>query len=493
MFDLSAPDGGPSPTTVVGDVIGYIQSPPANGIHVGSFELHFYGLLIAIAVLVAAWLAQRRWVKLGGFAGTMVPIAFWAVVAGLIGARLYSIVTSWQQDTGGNPVEIVEIWNGGLGIWGGVAGGVFGGWLKARRMRVPLPPLLDVVAPALALAQAIGRWGNYFNQELFGLPSRLPWAVRITDQTQLGSILPKYRPPLSASGSYLPGTFQPTFLYESIWDLVTFGLLLLIERRVKLRRGYLFAAYASIYTFGRFFTEYLRIDPSHRYLGLRLNDWTSIGVFVVATAVLLLTGRPKPGDDLVGTPLPPDVQERERARERLASHQPEAADESVDAVDEASHTEDGADIVATAPMGREGAGPKGASTEVQAPEAQSGTGPAAGEAGVGAGEAVDAAPPTELSTNAVGAGASTGPEEGAPPTSAETGLAHVEPSAGEVQAEETPGGEVPAAGATGVPATGVPATGVPAGEVPTREVPALRVPGPGTSAGNEDGSERRPL
>ena len=293
-------------------MIGYIPSPPANGIHVGSFELHFYGLLIAIAVLVAAWLAQRRWVKLGGFAGTMVPIAFWAVVAGLIGARLYSIATSWQQDTGGNPVEIVEIWNGGLGIWGGVAGGVFGGWLKARRMRVPLPPLLDVVAPALALAQAIGRWGNYFNQELFGLPSKLPWAVRITNQTQLGSILPKYRPPLSASGSYLPGTFQPTFLYESIWDLVTFGLLLLIERRVKLRRGYLFAAYASIYTFGRFFTEYLRIDPSHRYLGLRLNDWTSIGVFVVATAVLLLTGRPKPGDELVGTPLPPDVLERER-------------------------------------------------------------------------------------------------------------------------------------------------------------------------------------
>ena len=173
----------------------------------------------------------------------MVPIAFWAVVAGLIGARLYSVATSWQQDTGGNAVEIVEIWNGGLGIWGGVAGGVVGGWLKARRMHVPLPPWLDVVAPALVLAQAIGRWGNYFNQELFGLPSRLPWAVRISDQTQLGSILPKYRPPLSASGQYLPGTFQPTFLYESIWDLVTFGLLLLIERRVKLRRGYLFAAY----------------------------------------------------------------------------------------------------------------------------------------------------------------------------------------------------------------------------------------------------------
>ncbi len=289
-------------------MIGYIPSPPSNGLHIGSFELHFYGLIIAIAVLVAAWLAQRRWVKLGGFAGTMVPIAFWAVVAGLIGARLYSVATSWQQDTGGNPVEIAEIWNGGLGIWGGVAGGVFGGWLAARRMHVPLPPLLDVVAPALPLAQAIGRWGNFFNQELFGLPSKLPWAVRITNQEQLGNIYPpRYRPPLGPTGLYLPGTFQPTFLYESIWDLVTFGLLLLIERKVKLQRGYLFAAYASIYTFGRFFTEYLRIDPSHRYLGLRLNDWTSIGVFVVASTVLLLGGRPRPGDELVGDPLPPAV------------------------------------------------------------------------------------------------------------------------------------------------------------------------------------------
>lgn len=300
-------------------VIGYIPSPPANGISIGSFELHVYGLLIAIGVLAAAWFAQRRWVKLGGFAGTMVPIAFWAVVCGLIGARLYSVATSWQQDTGGNPVEIVEIWNGGLGIWGGVAGGVFGGWLAARRMHLPLAPLLDVVAPAIPIGQAIGRWGNYFNQELFGLPSKLPWAVRITNQSELGNIYPpRYRPPL-VNGLYLPGTFQPTFLYECIWDLATLGLVLLIERRWRLRRGYLFAAYAAVYTFGRFFTEYLRIDPSHRYLGLRLNDWTSIGVFVCATVVLVVKGRPKPGDALVGEPLPADVLAGEKARAEQAA------------------------------------------------------------------------------------------------------------------------------------------------------------------------------
>ncbi len=344
-------------------MIGYIPSPPSNGITVGSFELHFYGLLIAIGVLAAAWLAQKRWVKLGGFAGTIVPIAFWAVVVGLIGARLYSVATSWQQDTGGNPVEIVEIWNGGLGIWGGVAGGVLGGWLAARHMRLPLPPLLDVVAPAVPLGQAIGRWGNYFNQELFGLPSKLPWAVRITDQAQLANIYPpRYRPPI-VDGAYLPGTFQPTFLYECIWDLATVGLVLLIERKVKLRRGYLFAVYAAIYTFGRFFTEYLRIDPAHRYLGLRLNDWTSIGVFLCATALLLLKGRPKPGDELVGEPLPVPVQAAEQARAERARTRGEpegAAEEAGTAAGggEAKEADgavpvepDGAEVKSTAPPG----------------------------------------------------------------------------------------------------------------------------------------------
>jgi prolipoprotein diacylglyceryl transferase len=296
------------------DVTAYIPSPPADGISVGPLQLHFYGLLIAIAVLAAAWLGQRRWAKLGGFSGTIVPIAFWAVVSGLIGARLYSVVTSWQIDTnGGHLVQIFEIWNGGLGIWGGIAGGVLGGWLKARRLGIPLPPLFDAVAPTLALAQAIGRWGNYFNQELFGLPSKLPWAVRITDQSELAGIPAKYQTPF-VSGNFLPGTFQPTFLYESIWDLATFGLLLLIERKTRLRRGYLFAAYAALYTFGRFFTEYLRIDPAHRYAGLRLNDWTSIGVFAVAAAVLVLKGRPEPGDELVGAALSAELIAVERAR-----------------------------------------------------------------------------------------------------------------------------------------------------------------------------------
>jgi prolipoprotein diacylglyceryl transferase len=306
-------------------VIGYIPSPSSSSLSIGPLQLHFYGLIIAVAVLVAAWVTQRRWASLGGFAGTIVPIGFWAVVAGLVGARLYSVATSWQQDTGGSFVQTFEIWNGGLGIWGGVSGGVLGGWLRARRMHVPLPPLLDVVAPALPLAQAIGRWGNYFNQELFGLPSKLPWAVRITNQAQLASLPHKYQTHLNAAGRYLPGTFQPTFLYESIWDLAVFGLLLLIERKVKLRRGYLFGAYAALYTVGRFWTEYLRIDPAHRYLGLRFNDWTSVAVFAVSSAVLLLLGRPKPGDELVGDELPAALLAEERARASRASKRGEPA------------------------------------------------------------------------------------------------------------------------------------------------------------------------
>lgn len=320
-------------------MIGYIPSPPANGVTLGPLHLHFYGLLIAIGVLTAGRLAQRRWARLGGAPQLMVPIAFWAVIGGLIGARLYSVVTSWQQDTGGDPWQIFAVWNGGLGIWGGVGGGVFAGWLRVRRMKLPLAPLLDVVAPTLAVAQAIGRWGNYFNQELFGLPSKLPWAVRITSQAQLANISPaRYQPPrLHGTGPFLPGTFQPTFLYECIWDLVTFGLLLLIERsvangRVRLRRGYLFGAYAALYTFGRFFTEYLRIDPAHRYLGLRLNDWTSIAVFAAAAVLVLAKGLVHAGQaahagdatsdptrggqatqDLVGRPLPPAVLSAQQA------------------------------------------------------------------------------------------------------------------------------------------------------------------------------------
>jgi prolipoprotein diacylglyceryl transferase len=261
-------------------------------VSIGPVRVHLYGVMIALGIAAAVWLSQRRWEAIGGRPGTMSALALWGVPGGLIGSRLYSLATSWQVDTEGHWYRAFEIWRGGLGIWGGIAGGVALGLVGARRHRLPLPPLLDCVAPALALAQAIGRWGNYFNQELYGRPSTLPWAVKI-DNPQ---------------APYLPhSTFHPTFLYESIWDLAVVGLVIWIERRFRIRRGFLIAAYAACYTFGRFFTEYLRIDTAHRFLGLRLNDWTSILVLAASLAVLLKWGRAKPGQDRAGDPLPGSV------------------------------------------------------------------------------------------------------------------------------------------------------------------------------------------
>lgn len=269
--------------------LSYIPSPPANGISVGSLRLHVYGLMIALGVAAAVWLSQRRWNAIGGQPGTMSALAVWGVPGGLIGARVYSLITSWQVDTAGHWLWAFEIWRGGLGIWGGVVGGIALGAVGAHRAGLRVAPLLDCVAPAFALAQAIGRWGNYFNQELFGWKSSLPWAVRIDHPNGPGSAA---------------GTFQPTFLYESIWDLVVCLLVIAIERRYRIRRGYLVFAYAALYTFGRFFTEWMRIDIAHRFLGMRLNDWTSVLVCVAATAVLLAKGRARGHEECAGDPLP---------------------------------------------------------------------------------------------------------------------------------------------------------------------------------------------
>lgn len=270
-------------------LVTYIPSPPANGISLGPVRLHVYGLLIAAGVAVAVWLSQKRWSAIGGRAGTMAALGVWGVPGGLIGARVYSLATSWNVDTnGGRIVNAFEIWRGGLGIWGGIVGGVITGWIGAHRAGLRLAPLLDCVAPAFALAQAVGRWGNYFNQELYGYKSGLPWAVKIDHPT-----------------GYPPGTtFQPTFLYESIWDVIVCLAVIQVERRFRIRRGYLITVYAALYTFGRFFVERMRIDEAHKFLGLRLNDWTSVLVFVAALAVLWWKGRAGEGDQRAGDPLP---------------------------------------------------------------------------------------------------------------------------------------------------------------------------------------------
>jgi prolipoprotein diacylglyceryl transferase len=256
--------------------LAYIPSPASGVAHIGPLAVHAYGVCIALGVLAAVWLSNRRWSEKGGSADDITTLATWGVPCGIIGARLYHVVTDFEIYRH-DPVRMFAIWDGGLGIWGGIAGGVAAGAWVARRRGLPILVLMDVVAPALVLAQAIGRWGNYFNQELFGRPSTLPWALKIA---------PDHRP-----AQFLRfNTFHPTFLYESIWDLLTCATLLVVGRRLSLRPGRLFLLYVSLYTFGRFFIERLRVDYAHTFFGLRLNDWTSIVVFAVSTGLLCAQG-----------------------------------------------------------------------------------------------------------------------------------------------------------------------------------------------------------
>ncbi len=263
-------------------LVATIPSPPWNALHIGPVQLRFYGLMIAIAVIVAARFADRRWVKSGGTQGEIGRLAVWAIPAGVIGARLYHVVTDYEIYTH-NPLKAFVIWDGGLGIPGGIAAGVITGLVVAHRRHLSLADLLDSVAPALPLAQAIGRWGNWFNQELFGRPSTLPWAVRID---------PANRP----AGLEQFTSFHPTFLYESLWNLAVVGVVLLVERRGQLRPGRLFAVYVAGYALGRFFVERMRIDYAHSIAGLRVNEWISVLAFVVAAGFIATARRLRPSE-----------------------------------------------------------------------------------------------------------------------------------------------------------------------------------------------------
>jgi prolipoprotein diacylglyceryl transferase len=236
-----------------------------------------------------------------GFAG---DLATWAVPFGLIGARLYHLATDpelYWGSHGRGTLAAFEIWHGGLGIWGAIAGGALGAWIAARREGVGFAMLADAVAPGLAVAQAIGRWGNYFNQELYGRPSGLPWALHID---------PAHR----VAGYLGVATYQPTFLYESLWDLGVAALVLWAGRRWRLDRGRSFALYVMAYTAGRAWIEYLRIDTAHRFLGLRLNDWTCLVCFLAALVFFVVRRPAAPLDGDQEPPATADDPARDPAR-----------------------------------------------------------------------------------------------------------------------------------------------------------------------------------
>lgn len=254
---------------------------PSNGVwHLGPIPIRAYGVIIACAILISVYWSARRYQKRGGDPDLFYDVALWAVPAGIVGARVYHVITSPDAyfGQGGKPLMAFAIWNGGLGIWGAVAGGALAAWLVVRHRGQRLGPIADSLAVPLLAAQALGRWGNWFNQELFGAPTTLPWGLRI-DNAHLPS-------------GYASGTlFHPTFLYECLWNLAGVAVLLLIDRQIKVKSGQLFASYIMVYTLGRVWIEMLRIDDAHHFLGLRINVWTSIVVFSLGLMTFIIAGR----------------------------------------------------------------------------------------------------------------------------------------------------------------------------------------------------------
>ena len=257
-------------------LIATIPSPSSGSIHLGPLRLNAYGLMIAIGVIVAVRIAGRRAERIGiGNTEDISAIAMWAVPAGVLGGRAYHVLTDYQRFQG-HWFDVIKVWQGGLGIWGGVTAGVAVGWWCAKRRGLDAWWIISCAAPAIAIAQAIGRWGNWFNQELFGRPTTLPWALKVSSS-------------VAEKAGYAAGTtFHPTFLYESIGCVVLAWVLIRIERRLRPARGQLFAWYVAGYTVLRFGVEGLRIDSAHHVGGLRLNQWVAVGVFAVAVLFLAI-------------------------------------------------------------------------------------------------------------------------------------------------------------------------------------------------------------
>jgi prolipoprotein diacylglyceryl transferase len=247
-------------------LLASIPSPASNGFHIGPLLFRAYGICYVFAVLGAVVVTTRRWEKFGGDGALVQECALWGFPAGLIGGRLYFLATSWNEV----PHEWwgpFAIWRGGLGIWGGIAGGTLAGLWVLRRRGADIPVFMDCVAPGLLVAQAIGRIGNWFNQELFGGPTSLPWGLRI-DRA--------HRPVGYANDA----TFHPTFLYEIVWNLGLAGLLVWLGHHRRIRPPGLFALYVAGYSLGRIFEELIRVDPAHHIFGLRLNFFVAIALFL---------------------------------------------------------------------------------------------------------------------------------------------------------------------------------------------------------------------
>jgi len=281
------------------DVLAYIPSPPQGVWYVGPVALRAYALFIIVGIIVAIVWGDRRWVARGGEKGTVLDIAIWAVPFGLIGGRLYHVMTDWPTyfAEGGHPVDALKVWQGGLGIWGAVALGGVGAWIGCRRRGIPLPALGDAIAPAILLAQAIGRFGNYFNQELYGRETDVPWGLEIFERrNDAGQVSPQLIDGVSTG--QVAFVVHPTFLYEALWNVLIVLVLVWVDRRFRIGHGRLFALYVAGYCAGRFWIELMRSDHASLIAGIRVNSFTSALVFVAALVYFFAAtkGREDPAD-----------------------------------------------------------------------------------------------------------------------------------------------------------------------------------------------------
>ena len=276
-------------------VLANIPSPAQGVWQLGSVPLRAYALFIIAGIIAALVIGDRRWEARGGEPGVIYDVAMWAVPFGLIGGRAYHVLTDWPTYFGADGAGFaaaLRIWDGGLGIWGAVALGGIGAWIACRRAGVPLPAFGDAIAPGIVLAQAIGRLGNYFNQELYGRPTTLPWGLEIYERRNAAGALDSLN---GVSNGQLLAVVHPTFLYELLWNLLIFVALILIDRRFRIGHGRLFAMYIAGYCLGRFWIELMRSDTATLLAGIRVNSFTATFVFI--GAVVYIMAAPKGRED----------------------------------------------------------------------------------------------------------------------------------------------------------------------------------------------------
>ena len=266
-------------------IFAAIPSPSVNSIQLGPMEFRIYGLCIALGALTAVWITGRRYAAACGDPAMVHVMATWSIPAGIVGARLYHVLTDFDRFQG-NWSDIPKLWKGGLGIWGAIAGGAIAAWIVVRRNEGDLPAMFDATAVGIPVAQAIGRLGNWFNQELFGRPSDLPWALTIDRENR----------PVEYQNE---ATFHPTFLYEILWNLGVAAFVAFLTPKLfpNLRKGYAWAIYVAGYTLGRFWIELLRSDAATELGGIRINVWVALLVFVLAISVIIQGLRKRAPED----------------------------------------------------------------------------------------------------------------------------------------------------------------------------------------------------